>query len=273
MAEYRLYWTDIDNAVDIIVLEKYTNSYKHLPCAKNRKYFPNYSVVESVIFSGKVTTKFTSGSPSALSARIYVSGTYDDTSYKSAPYCTDIISMSQSGTVINTGDISNVLFPNSGNVNAGYIGDNSYIHIRCHAEFSSSKSTTMTNSFDDCEAIVTYEPPTVDVRTDIVGNGTVTGGSVLTLAKGDTEYSTTLVATPAQGYKFLKWSDGNTSQTRTITYTDNDISATNTQVTYTAEFEPDKINEIYIGTSQPKSIYIGTSEVKSVYVGTTKVYG
>lgn len=75
----------------------------------------------------------------------------------------------------------------------------------------------------------------------------------------------TLTATPNAGYKFVKWSDGNTSATRTITVTG--------KATYTAIFELNKINKIYIGTQQPKAIYVGTQEVKAVYVGTTKVYG
>ena len=74
-----------------------------------------------------------------------------------------------------------------------------------------------------------------------------------------------ITATPNDGYKFVKWSDDNTSATRTITVTSN--------ATYTAIFELDKINKIYIGTQQPKEIYIGTTPVKEVYIGTTKIYG
>ena len=43
--------------------------------------------------------------------------------------------------------------------------------------------------------------------------------------------------------------------------------------TYTAEFEADKVNEIYVGNSSVKGIYIGNTPVKAVYVGNTKVYG
>lgn len=92
------------------------------------------------------------------------------------------------------------------------------------------------------------------------GKGTVTGAG--TYAWADT---VTISATPDSGYKFVKWSDGNTSASRTITVTGN--------TSLTAEFELDKINKIYVGASQPSAIYIGTKEVKDVYVGTTKVYG
>ena len=55
-------------------------------------------------------------------------------------------------------------------------------------------------------------------------NGTVTGGGIY-------EYGTTvtLTATPNSGYKFVKWSDENTSNPRTITVSGN--------ATYTAIFE------------------------------------
>lgn len=90
--------------------------------------------------------------------------------------------------------------------------------------------------------------------------GTVTGGG--TYNYGSTA---TLTATASEGYKFKQWNDGDTSNPRTVTVTGT--------ATYTATFESDKINKIYIGTSQPKEIYVGTTPVKAVYVGTTKVYG
>lgn len=92
------------------------------------------------------------------------------------------------------------------------------------------------------------------------GKGTVTGAGAYAW-----EDTVTISATPDSGYKFVKWSDGNTNATRTITVTEN--------TTLTAEFELDKINKIYVGISQPKSIFIGNQEVKAVYAGTTKVYG
>ena len=54
-------------------------------------------------------------------------------------------------------------------------------------------------------------------------NGTVTGA-------GEYQHGQTanITATPAEGYNFVKWSDGNTNATRSITVTDN--------VTLTAEF-------------------------------------
>ena len=73
---------------------------------------------------------------------------------------------------------------------------------------------------------ITYEIPTYKITTSVTptGGGTVTGGGTY-----DRNSRVTLKATPATGYKFVKWSDGNTSATRTITVTE--------AKTYTAEFE------------------------------------
>ena len=61
---------------------------------------------------------------------------------------------------------------------------------------------------------------------------TVTAGTGGTVAGGGTYESgqtATITATPSSGYKFVKWSDGNTSATRTVTVT--------ADATYTATFE------------------------------------
>ena len=86
--------------------------------------------------------------------------------------------------------------------------------------------------------------------------GSINGG-------GDHEYDSivTLTATPNSGYEFVRWTDGVTTATRTVTVTG--------AATYTAVF---RLNKIYIGTSRAKAIYIGTTPVKAIYVGTTKVY-
>lgn len=71
------------------------------------------------------------------------------------------------------------------------------------------------------------------------------------------------------GYTFKGWraSDG-TVYTSTLPVADE-----KNDVTYTAVWELDKVNKIYVGTAQPKAIYSGTQEVKGIYLGTTKVYG
>lgn len=75
----------------------------------------------------------------------------------------------------------------------------------------------------------TYEP-TYSVTANSGGNGTV---SLSGIKQSNGRYTSgttlTLKATPNTGYKFTKWSDGNTSATRNVTVTGN--------ATYTAYFE------------------------------------
>lgn len=114
----------------------------------------------------------------------------------------------------------------------------------------------------DNNITVDYSVPAYTLTLTAGTGGSVSGGG--TYESGTTA---TIAATPDTGYKFVKWSDGNTNATRTVTVT--------SDATYTAYFELDKINKLYVGTSQPKSLYVGngTTEVKKVYADTQKVYG
>lgn len=70
----------------------------------------------------------------------------------------------------------------------------------------------------------TYSIPTYTLTVTAGTGGTVSGGGTY-----NNQATATLKATPNTGYKFVKWSDGNTSATRTVTVTGN--------ATYTATFE------------------------------------
>lgn len=107
---------------------------------------------------------------------------------------------------------------------------------------------------------VDYTVPTFTITVNSSGNGSVTGGGTYEYGK-----SVTLTAVPDAGYRFVKWSDGSTANPRTIT-----VSAA---ATYTAQFEADKVNKIYVGNRSVNNIYIGNTQIKAVYVGTAKIYG
>lgn len=98
----------------------------------------------------------------------------------------------------------------------------SYFTVALRSENVQSKTLKV----DSVTLDITYEIPTYKITTSVTptGGGTVTGGGTY-----DRNSRVTLKATPATGYKFVKWSDGNTSATRTITVTE--------AKTYTAEFE------------------------------------
>ena len=151
---------------------------------------------------------------------------------------------------------------NVGKIN-GYGGTGTY--IQCHFNLFVLTNYTFAAKYN---LYYEWENPKVIV--------TVTGDTGGTVEGSDTYYygsTFTIKATASAGYKFVKWSDGNTNASRTITVDSSFISAFENSKSYHAVFAVDKINKIYVGTSQPKDIYIGTSKVKGIYIGTTKVYG
>lgn len=89
------------------------------------------------------------------------------------------------------------------------------------ANATSPDRTVTTNYF---KFVVEYTIPTYTITVSAGTGGTVSGG-------GSYESGTTatLTATPNTGYKFKQWSDGNTSNPRTVTVT--------ADATYTAQFE------------------------------------
>lgn len=91
---------------------------------------------------------------------------------------------------------------------------------------------------------------TISANVSPSGSGTVTGA-------GTYEYGgkATLTATPATGYKFVKWNDGVTTATRTVTVT--------AAATYTATFENAYI-PVYVKTSQCQAVYIDETN-KTIY--------
>jgi hypothetical protein len=112
----------------------------------------------------------------------------------------------------------------------------------------------------DISIKIDYDLPVASVT---VSGGTVDGVASKKVTHGN---SFTITATPPSGYKFVKWSDGNTDITRTITVTDSLLTSQDTAVQYSAEFELDKINKIYVDTSQPTGIYVDETNKKIVFV-------
>lgn len=86
-----------------------------------------------------------------------------------------------------------------------------------------------------------YTPSTFVISLSAGAGGTVSGAG--TYEVGSTA---TIEATPNAGYRFVKWSDGNTNATRQITKTSNDISANVTRLSYTATFEPIQVGDVYV---------------------------
>lgn len=129
-----------------------------------------------------------------------------------------------------------------------------HIYIKSHIR---PFSVSVTTHISDCYVEIDYTLKSYTVTVNAGTGGTVSGGGTFTSGT-----STTLKAIPNEGYRFVKWSDGNTSATRTVTVTNN--------ATYTAYFEFNK--KLYIGTQKAESVYIGATPVKSIYIGTKRIF-
>lgn len=119
----------------------------------------------------------------------------------------------------------------SGNANAGQIVYSSADRICIFLEKTTSLATK-----DTWAAYYTvscdYTAPTFKISLTAGTGGTVSGAGTYTVGS-----SATIKATPNSGYRFVKWSDGDTNATRTITKTTSDISANVTNLSYSAVFE------------------------------------
>jgi hypothetical protein len=76
----------------------------------------------------------------------------------------------------------------------------------------------------------------------------------------------TITATPPDGYRFLKWEDGDTNSSRTFTVNSSLITAYETKKTYTAVFEKETINNIQIGKTKPSGIYYNATTKTITFV-------
>ena len=72
-------------------------------------------------------------------------------------------------------------------------------------------------------------------------------------------------AVPNDSYRFVKWDDGNTDNPRNIIVSGN--------ITYTAIFELDKINEILVDKLLTSGVLIDKVEASEILVNKTKNYG
>lgn len=222
---------------------------------------PPYSKINSATLNA-TATKDPAGSLSIGDLTLYVAN-YTGSEFTDKVQFARKSSLSYKSSESISADILSYVKDRS--ANSGYVECSGSTHFLVEMSFVAVYKQGFTST-----ASITwnYNEPRAKVSVSKSGEGTVTGAGTYHYGK-----TYTITATPASGWKFVKWSDGNTSASRTFTVNKSLITAYETSKSYQAIFEVDKINKIYIGTSQPKAIYIGTQEVKAVYVGTTKVYG
>lgn len=100
---------------------------------------------------------------------------------------------------------------------------------------------------------------TISVVASPVAGGTVSGSGTYNYTSSAT---VTISATAAADYEFLRWNDGVTSNSRTISVTGDK--------SYIAYF---RLNKIYVNTSRLAGILVDTTVATEVYKDTTKVFG
>ena len=96
----------------------------------------------------------------------------------------------------------------------------------------------------------TYEAPKFVVSLSKSGEGTVSGAGTY-----DVGTNATITATPAKGYKFLKWSDGVTNATRAVTVANGSQTEYLTSLSYKAVFEKDYVLVSYDGNGATSGEY------------------
>lgn len=79
--------------------------------------------------------------------------------------------------------------------------------------------------------------------------------------------TTTITATPNDGYFFIKWADGDKNPSRDIELKEENLTENNTQLTYKAIFGK---KELYVGSKRLDAIYVGTKKAQ-VYRGSTRI--
>lgn len=107
---------------------------------------------------------------------------------------------------------------------------------------------------------ITYTLPVFVVSLSAGTGGTVSGAGTY-----DVGTNATITATPSSGYKFVKWSDGNTNASRTVTVANGSQTAFSTSLSYSAVFEKERVpctityngNGATSGSVSAQSGYVG----------------
>ena len=228
MARYKQY--DYESSVQS-VYENGTHHYVYLnlndACVAADSSIPPYSYI-----SGADLTVYADSSTGSNDAAFSVSLT---NSNGSTTYLSNFISGTQDGNGSSITDYTTFYYNasswfHSENASAGHI--NGYggtgTYLQCHFNLYVFTKYTFASKYF---IRFIYYTPDVEVTILKNGEGTVTG-------EGDYEYGETytITAEPNAGYKFVKWSDGDTNASRTFTVDDSIINAFHTKKSYTAIF-------------------------------------
>lgn len=131
------------------------------------------------------------------------------------------------------------------------------------------KSGEKTYSYSDTRLEIVYTNPkfTVNGLSNNPNWGNINGTGEVEITGKNQQKTLVLTAISADNYRFLEWTDGITTPTRTITLNESELTSPNTEKTYTALFVP---KELYVGTKNVTAAYVGNKKAK-VYRGTTRI--
>lgn len=121
----------------------------------------------------------------------------------------------------------------------------------------------------------TFDKPKLTINTSKnINGGLISGSNTYDVEVND--YTVTLTAQPDATHTFVKWVIDGVTYTEAsvpVSVSQNNIAADQTNIDAVAYFdEAVRVNNIYLGTAQPKEIYLGTQKVKGIYIGTKAVY-
>ena len=144
----------------------------------------------------------------------------------------------------------------SDDANAGYVKDNyggTGAYLQCYFKLYVLFKFTWAAFYNI--QFNYYKPRAIITVNGGTGSGTYHYGSTYTIT-----------ATPPDGYRFIKWEDGDTNSSRTFTVNSSLITAYETKKTYTAVFEKETINNIQIGKTKPSGIYYNATTKTITFV-------
>ena len=243
----------------LIELEK--NGTSHVPYEKTPKNFldsPDYKIPKYSIYkSGKITcyarrqTTLTGSSSLVLSIGNIACANFDSV----------------------TNDTNLQLY--SGNFKDGCITNTeNYLVISGNAKWEGHAGLSFYIQNPTIELTYTCPKFIISLETNDSAMGTVTFAegfsSVVDVTEKKWTKTTTITATPNDGYFFIKWDDDNDGKegpSRKIELKEENLTSSNTPLTYKAIFGK---KELYVGSKRLDAIYVGNKKAK-VYRGTTRI--
>lgn len=194
-----------------------------------RKYIPKHSKINSVKYSFEAYQTIALGSTKA-DGKIFLGSGKDSESAVIAGGTENVPKGSWTTISKSTTSYVNTSGANAGEFKSTYSGMRLYYSIEAFV----IRTMKMRNIY----VVYDYTRPTYTINaTANNGNyGSASGSGVYDVTVSD--FTVTLKATANDHYKFVKWSDGNTNASRTVTISQNSITSHATTLTLTAIFEP-----------------------------------